>query len=343
MKILKQAVGIDVSKGDFKICLGQIDEAFNKEFTFSKAYENTPKAIRLFLKEVCKQIVPGKTVQFVMEATGVYHEALAHSIYGSGFSVCILLPNKAKAFIKSINQRAKTDKIDAEHLCQMGLERKLDDWEPASPVFAEMRALTRERENLIKEKSIIKNKAHALNSAYFNASSSKKRLVKRLYLLKQQISGIEKEIRSLIDSQEDIKARVENIIKVKGISVVTVATIIAETNGFHLIRNQKQLVGFSGLDVTVNQSGTVNKKGRLSKKGNSHIRKALYMPALSASRKNELLKIQYEQLNKRQSAKKQGIMVIAKKLLLLIYALWKNETEYDPEKNIQNRLDLCAV
>lgn len=343
MKNLKQSVGIDVSKGDFKICLGQIDQAFNKEFTFSKAYENTPKAIQVFLKEISKKMIFGKTVQFVMEATGVYHEALAHAIYEKGFNVCILLPNKAKAFIRSINQRAKTDKIDAEYLCQMGLERKLDNWEPASPLYLQMRALTRERENLIKEKSIIKNKVHALNSAYFNAKSTKTRLIQRLHLLKQQISKIEKEILCLIDSQQEVKARVENIIKIKGISVVTVATIIAETNGFHMIRNQRQLVGFSGLDVTVNQSGTVNKKGRLSKKGNSHIRKALYMPALSASRKNELLKIYYEQLNKRQASKKQGVIVLSKKLLLLIYALWKNGTEYDPQKNIQNRLDLSAV
>jgi hypothetical protein len=70
MKILKQSVGIEVSKGDFKICLGQIDEAFNNEFTFSKAYENTPKNIQVFLKEIREHIVPGKTAQFVMEATG---------------------------------------------------------------------------------------------------------------------------------------------------------------------------------------------------------------------------------------------------------------------------------
>jgi len=343
MKNLKQSVGIDVSKGDFKVCLGQIDESFNKEFTFSKAYENTTKSIRVFLKEIGKRVDTEKTVQFVMEATGVYHEALAHAIYERGFSVCILLPNKAKAFIKSINQRAKTDKIDAKYLCQMGLERKLDNWKPASPLYTQMRALTRERESLIKEKSIIKNKIHALNSAYFIAKSSKKRLTQRLQLLKRQIFEIEKEIQNLIDSQQQVKTKVENITKIKGISLVTVATIIAETNGFHMIRNQKQLVGFSGLDVIVHQSGAVNKKGRLSKKGNSHIRKALYMPALSASQKNELLKIQYEQLNKRQASKKQGVVVLSKKLLLLIYALWKNGTEYDPKRNIQNRLDLSTV
>ncbi len=55
------------------------------------------------------------------------------------------------------------------------------------------------------------------------------------------------------------------------------------------------------------------------------------------------MKIIYQQLNQRQAAKKQGVMVVAKKLLLLIYALWKNSTEYDPQKNIQSRLVLATV
>ncbi len=55
------------------------------------------------------------------------------------------------------------------------------------------------------------------------------------------------------------------------------------------------------------------------------------------------MKILYQQLNQRQAAKKQGLMVEAKKLLLTIYALWKNNAEYDPQKNIQSRLVLSTV
>lgn len=103
------------------------------------------------------------------------------------------------------------------------------------------------------------------------------------------------------------------------------------------------MVGYAGLDVVINQSGQKLSKGRLSKKGNGHIRKALYMPALSSSRSNDLMKIIYQQLNQRQAAKKQGVMVVAKKLLLTIYALWKNNTEYDPQRNMQSRLVLTTV
>ena len=69
----------------------------------------------------------------------MYHEHLAHSLFDAGFDVVILLPNKAKSFIKSVNQRAKTDLIDATILSQMGLERKLDTWQPPIPNYNELK------------------------------------------------------------------------------------------------------------------------------------------------------------------------------------------------------------
>jgi len=176
------------------------------------------------------------------------------------------------------------------------------------------------------------NNSHAQQNAYQMAKSTLRRSMQRLKLLQKQILTIESELKTLISSSEMLASKVHEITKVKGLSLLTVATVIAETNGFGIIRNQKQLVGYAGLDVIINQSGQKSSPGRLSKKGNPHIRKALFMPALSSARSNDLMKIIYHQLNQRQAAKKQGVMVVAKKLLLLIYALWKNSTEYDPQK-----------
>ena len=63
--------------------------------------------------------------------------------------------------------------------------------------------------------------------------------------------------------------------------MVDSATIVAETNGFELFHSQAQLTSYAGYDVIENQSGQRKGKTRISKKGNSHIRKALYFPALN--------------------------------------------------------------
>jgi hypothetical protein len=53
--------------------------------------------------------------------------------------------------------------------------------------------------------------------------------------------------------------------------------------------------------------------------------------------------LHYQQLNERQQAKKQGVIAVARKLLILIYSLWKNEQPYDPTKNLKQVLTLNAV
>ncbi len=342
MKILKQSVGIDLSKDDFKMALGRLSNCLENHFLLEKTYTNSEQGIKSMIKDIKKHVVDVH-LQFIMEATGVYHEKLANTLHTQGFNVVILLPNMARSFMKSINQRAKTDKIDARLLCQMGLERDLKNWQPSKPIFLNLRTLTRERSGLIEEKSILKNKLHAQESSFNNSKSSQKRLKSRIRLITKQIAEIELEINRIISTQSELKQRIDRIQTIKGVSLITISTVLAETNGFEFIKNQKQLIGYSGFDVQVVQSGKLQKKGKLSKKGNVHIRKALYMPALNAAHRNERLKIMYKQLNQRQVSKKQGIMAIAKKLLLLIYALWKNDSIYDPEKNIQNRLALSTV
>jgi transposase len=60
---------------------------------------------------------------------------------------------------------------------------------------------------------------------------------------------------------------------------------LAETNGFELIRNKRQLTSYVGLDVKEKQSGTsVKGKPRISKSGNRHLRKAMHLLGLTAVR-----------------------------------------------------------
>jgi len=85
----------------------------------------------------------------------------------------------------------------------------------------------------------------------------------------------------------------------------------------------------------MNQSGLFKGKTRISKKGNSHIRTALYLPAMSAVRSNLRLKQFYEKIKETKIVCKIGLIAVARKLLILIYTLWKNNVEYDPNLNVK--------
>ena len=144
----------------------------------------------------------------------------------------------------------------------------------------------------------------------------------------------DKAIMQKITEDKELEARVKRIAKTKGLGVTTVVCIVAETEGFHLIENRKQLTSYAGLDVRAKQSGREDPKHAISKRGNAHIRAALYMPALVAVRYNPQIKAAYGRIcQKRPKEKKIGVTAAMRRLLLLIYTLWKNGEEYDPMRD----------
>lgn len=109
-----------------------------------------------------------------------------------------------------------------------------------------------------------------------------KRLRKALRLYEAQLQVIRQEIKDAIGHYPLLKAKAEKITSLKGVGLLTAATIIAENNGFALFTSHKQLTSYAGYDVVENQSGRRSGKAKISEQGNSHIRRILHMPALSA-------------------------------------------------------------
>ena len=113
--------------------------------------------------------------------------------------------------------------------------------------------------------------------------------------------------------------------------MLTAATILAETNGFELFKNYKQLVSYAGFDVVERESGTSTGKTKISKKGNSHIRRALFMPAFVAVKHHEKPAIDlYNRTIEKHGIKMKSYVAVQKKLLVLVYHIWKKNEEYDP-------------
>ena len=149
----------------------------------------------------------------------------------------------------------------------------------------------------------------------------------------KQLASNQKAIREKIKQEPGLSERIEHISTIKGIGIMTIITVLAETNGFALITNRKQLTKYAGLDVPAHQSGPVDPKRHISKQGNVHIRTALYFPAIVSTKCNPQMKDFYGRLCARNTQSKMiGVTATMRKLLLLIYSLWKSGEEYDPER-----------
>ncbi len=328
MKVKRQNVGIDVSKSTLATCLVFLDEDFEIKIKASRTFPNNAKGFVELLMWADRKKDSNIDLSFTMEPTGVYYEGLAYYLFEKKQVVHVVLPSRAKKYADSLQEKAKTDKLDAKSLGRLGVERRLKIWSVGSPVYRKLKALTRERNALIKERTVFQNQLHALNHSADPFKKSVTRLKQMIRFANKQIEAIEKDCANIVDKDEIVKIKIDKIITIPGIGFITAIVIVAETHGFALITSIKQLVSYAGLDIKVRESGKWKGKSKITKKGNVHIRKALYFPSYSSIKYSKTNGIFYDRLFEKKGKSMIAATAVQRKLLGLIYTLWKNNTTY---------------
>jgi len=330
MRVVKQVLGIDVAQKELVVCLGRMHDDWTPELYGRKTFGNTEKGFEAMVLWAKKMTEGAITVRYVMEATGVYHESLAYFLEGKGYQVSIVLPNKISNYFRTLDVKTVTDKTASEAIARFGLERKLDCWKRPKEIFRNLKQLTRERDQVVGERTMAKNQLHAEETEACPNKKSVARIKVRIKLLNKQESEIKVEIAVLIKQEKEVAKSVEVICSIPGVGLLTAATVLAETNGFELIRNKRQLTSYAGLDIKEKQSGTsVKGKPKISKKGNRHLRKAMHLPALAAIRHEERFKSIFIRLVSKHGIKMKAAVAVQRKLLELIYILYKTNSTYD--------------
>jgi transposase len=330
-QILKQSVGLDVSKDTIAACFSQQETAKQFRIVSSRTFTSNGSGFVQMHRWISRQRHEATALHMLMEATGVYYEDLAYFLQQKGYRLCVLLPNKTSAYAKSLDYKSKTDKVDAKKLAQMSLERDLPRWNPPSDIMLKIKRLCRERAELLKEKTALSNRLHAKKHSHAPEKSSLKRAKDAIKFLEKQIKETQRAIVATVNEEPDIKQKLANVCSIKGIGIITAATVVSEANGFVLFKNKAQLVSYVGYDVVEDKSGTsINRPTKISKKGNHHIRKALHFPALVAIKHIPTLKNIYDRVVDKTNIKMKGAVAVQRKLLVLIYSLYKNNQEFDP-------------
>lgn len=329
---LKYGIGIDIGKDEFHTCVSAIDPTQRVTIKATRCFKNNPKGIAEFIHWAdhhCKhKDVP---THYLMEATGVYYEQLALSLHHRQAHVCVVLPQKAKYYIKALGIKTKTDGVDAQALAMMVCQQALEAWRPISEAMYTLRQLTRQQIDLQAFKTQLGNQLMALELGMYQSMTVKNQLQMLIAELDKQLAQCLKLIQQAIAANAEWQRKTQQICRIKGVGVLTVANLITETNEFALFDNQRQLVSYAGYDVVENQSGKRSGKTRISKRGSSRIRRALHMPALMVvTYKQRPFVGLYERVYQQTKIKMKGYVAVQRKLLTLIYALWKKDAPYEP-------------
>jgi transposase len=243
----------------------------------------------------------------------------------------------------------KTDRIDAWVLAELARRELVPAiWLPDPEVRAE-RERARFRLQLVRHRSSLKQRVHALLLAHgkpcpvsdlFGASG--RALLERLALpepwagtlaaslrlidqLDEEIAGCERELRQLGAEHRYVPL----LLSVPGIGFVLAYTIAAEIGAIERFPSPRKLAGYSGLCPRVYQSGSSDRRGALAKNGPRYLRWALVEAATGACR-HPVYRERYER-TKRRLGRQRGAKVAQVDLARrLAEAIWHMLTRDQP-------------
>lgn len=131
----------------------------------------------------------------------------------------------------------------------------------------------------------------------------------------------------------------EELLKIKGIGVVSVGGFFAEVGDLRRFESPKQIQKLAGLAIRENSSGKHKGQTSVSKRGRARLRAVLFGAAMALVAKNKAFREIHEYYSGRQQnplKKKQSIVAVCCKLIRVIYAICKHKSAYDEAKMLQD-------
>jgi len=304
-------IGIDVSKQ-------KLDVSFNDKET--AIFANTSQGFKQFLKSIKNK----SNTRVVMEATGGYERPLAHFIQDQGMAVSVVNPKRVRDFAKALGKLAKTDEIDS-HVIRLFAE-SIDPriMEQKNELQQLLDSLTHRRGQLIKQRA--KEKQHLETATSKEVSNSINRNIK---FLDKEIERIENKIKTLINSNQQLKNKVERLETIKGVGSIVALTLMADLPELGTLSN-KEISALVGVAPFCRDSGTMTGK-RTIWGGRAQVRSILFMAAMSARNHNPPIKAFYERLISKGKPKKTALTACMRKLLITANSMIRNNEDWCPD------------
>lgn len=253
----------------------------------------------------------------VFEATGAYHRGREAALAANGTAFAKVNPRQARRFAEATGRLAKTDRVDANMLAKMGAVLSLKADQPKSEALHLLRELLTARRALMKDKVAAKTRLQTTRLTLL-----KNQIKARLKQIEMQIRQVDAAIAEKIELDETLSNRLAILISIPGIAKTTAFSMLIEMPELGTLEG-KQAASLAGLAPISRQSGKWQGKERIQG-GRAFLRRAIYMPALVATRRNPCLKAKYDQLVRAGKSGKVAITAIMRKLIVMANAVLRD-------------------
>jgi len=281
---------------------------------------NKPQTVRRLLKAEVKRNRKERlgAVLIVCEATGGYERHVLDVAIDLGVPVHRAHGTRVRFFARYRGLLAKTDPIDARLLAHYGL--KTDEvrlYVPPAPETVALRALHARRSEI--QEMMIAETCRLDHARHKSVVTSLKAHIAEL---KAAFAAIEAEIAQLLRECETLKKKIELMRTVIGIGPVSAMVLLAYLPDIGRL-TKGQVARLAGLAPINDDSG--KKRGtRHVEAGRTAIRRALYMAAVVAMKRNPILKAFADRLRSRGYPFKYVATAVMRKLVVILNAVLRD-------------------
>ncbi len=265
-----------------------------------------------------------KDAVIAMEHTGFYSNALAEWCFKKGITFVLLHPMAVKN--AGATGRNKTDQDDARFIADYAytMREKLTPSSPEAPVIKQLRQLRNERQLAVRARTGYLNQLKTVTD-----KATRQRMEKVSATFTQQIKAIEAAMKTLIESDPEIKTSYDLLVSIPGIGMLNAVTTIINTGNFTRFQTARQYAKFSCVSPLTVSSGTSVQHGdHVSRVGHNEIKSMLTEGARSAVAHDPSLRAYYQR--KRAEGKAHGTVMNAVKFKLIcrMFAVVKRQSPY---------------
>jgi len=330
------SIGIDVGK---KQCRASIKDQHGRiidELSFS----NDMAGIRLLLSTASSH----GDARAVVESTGNMWMRIHDTLEENGIDTVLANPVKTKLIAQA---RIKNDKLDSRILADLLRGDLVYESYVPSKEFREKRSLVRHRVALVKARTALRNKVHALLDKYEYETELTDIFGKAgLELLRGlELSPIDRVIMNTsiasvvnLSTQIDILSThiakyawdsrdVRLLLSMNGVDIFSAMVIATEIVDIRRFPTPWKLVAYAGLAPGQRESAGKTRHGKITKQGSRVLRWIMVQSARQAVRHDERFEAYYERIQRRKGDSK-AVVAVAKEMLVVVWYMLTKQEEY---------------
>lgn len=332
----KLFIGIDFSKEKVDVAVISAEGLTEIYPRVTSEFKNSVSGFKQLVKWVEKNSndIDQQLWLFCGENTGDYSKPLCNFLYGKGYDMW--LENAKSIKDASGIRRLKSDRADASMIAEYAMRNydKAVMYEPLSEPLAQLRELFLYRQMVVRHRCSFqvrrgeKKLTMEKSSIKTMISQSGRHIVSEL---NKEIEKIDKKIKSLIDSDNELAEIFNIVISMPGIGAQNAVCLMVYTDNFHKFDyDPRKIACYYGIAPFGKDSGTsVHTDPHVHYMANRQIKAMLTQAALAAIQFNQRIASYYSRLIGKGKKKQVALNNVKNKLIHIVTAMVKKRQVFD--------------